>query len=159
MKHTEQDAKRILEKEQLLKLNQNQPGLRQVLYYYNGLKEKPIDIRDESPEGVVFYNLQICYGNQKNVSEGSVEDVIWGFRQSGIPNNITWDGFRTLKKLGYLNFTNDMGVTLFGDPTPQMWYRWTQKYYNLLLKTTEGTQNLLVDDKIKGKDTTVDKVD
>lgn len=160
MKHSEQDAKRILEQEKLLKLQSNRPGLRQVRPFYHGLKEPPMDFAQESPAGVVFYNLQICYQNQKNVSEGSVADVIWGFRQSGIPNNITWQGFNDLKKLGYISFTGDLGVPLLGTPNENMWYQWTQKYYNLLLNATDGHETLLeVTDKIKGKDTTVDKVD
>lgn len=160
MKHSEADARKILENEQNLKLQSNKPGLRQVRPFFHGLKEQPIDITQQSPAGVVFFNLQICYDVQKNVSEGSVEDVIWGFRQSGIPNNITWDGFRTLKDLGYITFTDSMGVTLFGDPSPAMWYQWTQKYYGLLLLNPVGpSENLKIVDSIKGQDTTIEKVE
>ena len=151
-------AQKILESEKNLKLRQNLPGLRPVMAHYFGLKERPIDIVDSTPEGVVFFNLQVCYQNQGNVSEGTVEDVIWGFRQSGIPNNVTWDGFRILKKLGYLRFTNDIGVALIGNPTPKMWYQWTPKYFEILLDRAMEKDTLEFDKKIKGEDTTVDKV-
>ena len=157
MKYSAEDAKKILEQENTLTLNSNKKGLRPVRHHYFGVKERPIDIREESPEGVVFFNLQVCYKNQGNVSEGTVEDVIWGFRQSGIPNDITWKGLITLNKLGYINFTNDIGIPLLGEPNPKMWYQWTDKYLNLLLANPSQTE-LEIDDRIKGKDTTIDRV-
>jgi len=158
MQYTEQAAKSILQQEKNLKLQSNLPGLRQVRPFYYGLKESPIDIKQASPAGVVFFNLQVCYSNQKNISEGSIEDVIWGFRQSGLPNNITWQGFLDLHKLGYIRFTNSVGVSLLGTPSEKMWYQWTDKYYSILLLSPEVENDLQIEDKIKGKDTTVEKV-
>lgn len=128
--------------------------------YYNGLKGQPDDIQMDSPAGVVFYNLQICFQNKSNICEGVIEDIIWSFRQSGIPNGVTWQGFRALFKLGYIRFTDARGTILLGGPNEKSWYQWTPKYYNLLLEDTGRKEAPLnIAESIKGKDTTVDKIE
>lgn len=160
MKHSVEDAQRILSKGEILKVGQPpQPGSRCVRLNYYGLKDNPADIRMDTPAGVVFYNLQLCYKTSKNICEASIEDVIWGFRQSGIPNDITWQGFRALAKAGYINFTNDKNIVLLGGITEKSWYSWTDKYYKLLLSGPEKTVEVKIDDTIKGKDTTYEKID
>ncbi len=120
------------------------PGLRLILNYYNGLREHPQDIRMDSPEGVVFYNLNLCYKNQNSVSEGTIGDIIWGFRQSGIPVSVVRDGLMALKKLGYLNWTGDGhpsgGMLMLGDPKETYWIRWTDKFHKLLLPKGEAVE-------------------
>jgi len=72
---------------------------------YHGLKTWPEDIRRDSPEGVVFSNLNICYKNMGNVCESLIGNILWGFRQSGIPSNVAYDGLKGLIAKGYMCLT------------------------------------------------------
>lgn len=144
--------KELQEMPEKLTLQNYSPKLRVIKPYYNGLSKEPEDIRMDSPAGVVFYNLQICYSNQKNISEGVIEDIIWGFRQSGIPADITWEGLKDLKKKGYIFFHDGTGVAIIGQLTEKLWYRWTSKFFDLLRDQFAPTVNLGIDDKIKPKD-------
>lgn len=157
MKYSANEAENILKAEKALKTHQLS-GLRCTKQFYNGLKYNPEDIKQDSPAGVVFYNLNLCYQHGKNVSEGCVEDVIWGFRQSGIPANIVVDGFTELYRLGYLNFTDPNGTMLLGTFNEKAWYQWTRKFYSLLLEGNQK-QEILISDSIKPEDTTVDKLE
>lgn len=109
-------------------------NLRATRATYFGLKEHPKEFKPESPAGIVFANLNVCYKENNNVSEGIMEDVIWGFAQAGIPRYLTWDGLLALGKFGYLTFTDEQRVLMIGTPAEAMWYRWTPKFYNLLLE-------------------------
>lgn len=45
-----------------------------------------------------------CFEQQKNVKEGLIGDILWGFEQAGIPIQCSIDGLRELHRLGYLKF-------------------------------------------------------
>jgi hypothetical protein len=111
------------------------PGLRILRHYYKGLREHPKDIRMDSPEGVVFYNLNLCYKNQNSVSEGIIGDIIWGFRQSGIPVSVVRDGLVALKNLGYMTWDIN-NMVMLGEPKENYYIRWGNKFLELLL--TQG---------------------
>ena len=152
--YTAQDAERIIKNEQDL-TNLKPQGLRTVKHSYHGLKIQPEDFQQESPAGVLFYNLQLCYQHQKNVSEGMIGDVIWGFRQSGIPGNIVMDGFTELYRLGYLGFTDPNGIQLLGTFNDKAWYKWSQKFFSLL-EDKDVPAEVTIVDSIKPEDKTVD---
>lgn len=154
-KYTAADAERIIKAEKDL-ANLAPQGLRTVVPTYTGLKVQPQDFPQESPAGVLFYNLQLCYQHQKNVSEGSVGDVIWGFRQSGIPGNIVMDGFAELYRLRYLEFTDEFGIKLLGTFNEKSWYQWTRKFLDLLLDAKDVASKTTIVDSIKPEDKTVD---
>lgn len=117
-------------------------GVRTVRTKYYGLKKAPSEFRFETNAGIVFYYLNRCYGNQENICEGVVEDVMWGFLQEGIPKRNTYQGFQELKKHGYMNFTDKNRIVVFSDDIHELWYKWTQKFYDLLIddakKIAEG---------------------
>jgi hypothetical protein len=150
--------KQLQEMPDKMKLQNNSPRLRVVVPYYNGITTSPPEIPQDSPGGVVFFNLQLCYQNQQNVSEGILEDVIWGFRQSGIPADITWEGFKTLKKFGYIFFHDGTGTAIIGDPNEKLWYRWTLKYIDLLRGRHETNESLKIEEHIKPVDTNWEKI-
>jgi hypothetical protein len=158
-KYSAVDAERIIQAEKDIQQQSLKPqGLRIVKHSFTGLKANPDDFSQESPAGVVFYNLQICYQNGGNVSEGSVGDVIWGFRQSGIPGNIVMDGFTELYRLGYLDFTDPNGIQLLGSFNEKAWYKWSPKYFGLLQDANQKS-DVLISDSIKPEDTTVEKLE
>ena len=161
-KHSDADAKRILEAEKPFRQTLSQPGLRVTKNHYFGIKEWPEQIGRDTPAGIVFANLNLCFKNSGNVSEGSIEDIIWGFRQSGIPNQITFKGFKELKELGFMDFTDELGVVIVGEPSAQrvdsIWYKWSNKFYQNLLDKPEKEPTAM-DTNINAVDTTVDALE
>ena len=158
MKHTVDQAREILKNEQVLKTSAPvENTLRTVRNNFHGIKSWPKEFQQASPAGVVFGNLLLCYSHQKNISEGILKDVVWGFRQSGIPHNITLDGFSDLYKYGYLIFTDEVGVQHLGSFNENSWYKWTPKFFELLLESGNGS--ITLDNIILPKDTTVDKLE
>jgi len=133
-------------------LQDNEPRLRIMKPFYNGLLSYPSEIGENTAAHVVFYNLQQCYEQTGNVSEGIVEDVIWGFRQAGIPGSVTWKGINDLKKLGFIYFHDGTGRVLFGDATEKMWFRWSLKFLDILAGVNGPKVLLDKDKKIEAKD-------
>jgi hypothetical protein len=154
---TPEEAARILKEETVIEVDTSQEmPLKVVQPYFFGLKVAPDDIRQDTPAGVVFYTLCMCYMNQGNVSEGQVADVMYGFAQSGIPRNVTLDGFRDLQKLNYMNANSPEGTYIFGDLQPELYYKWTQKFFELCARTKEEATEVA---EVKVEDTTVNKLE
>jgi hypothetical protein len=133
-------------------LNTVGPRLKVMKPFYHGLISLPEEIKENTAAYVVFYNLQQCYEQSGNVSEGIVEDVIWGFRQAGIPANTTWKGINDLKKLGFMYFHDGTGRVVLGDATEKVWYKWTLKFLDLLAGLQGPAIKLTKDERIAGKD-------
>lgn len=118
--------------DQKLEIKNEGPRLKVVRPYYNGLITYPTEIEKNTSAHVVFYNLLQCYEQCGNLSEGIVEDLIWGFRQADIPATITWDGLNNLKKLGFMFFHDGTGRVILGNVSEKLWFRWTLKFIDLL---------------------------
>lgn len=157
MKITPEEAARILKEETVIEIDTTKEmPLKIVQHYFFGLKKAPDDIKQDTPAGVVFYTLCMCYMNQGNVSEGQVADVMYGFAQSGIPRNITLDGFRELQKLKYINANAPDGTYVFGELSPDLYYKWTQKFFELCARTREEATEVA---DVNVEDTTVNKLE
>lgn len=154
-KYSAEQAGQILQQEKEINFNLQEEPLRTVQRFFNGIVGLPEGVQEDSPAGVVFLNLCVCYQNQGNVSEGLVNDIIYGFAQSGIPKYITIDGFKELQKLNVVEATDRLGTHLFGDITPASYFKWTRKFFGCLIP--HGEKKVLVDEK-RFKDTTVDKL-
>ena len=63
-------------------------------------KEIPTNIAPEAQ--IVLHCLFSCFDRQKSVQEGILEDLIWGFEQSGTHRVCTITGLKELLKLGYI---------------------------------------------------------
>lgn len=136
-------AQQILSKEKDLKIaSQVADDLRVIKSNYFGIRYMPEDIRTDSPEGVVFYILNVCFFNAGNVSEGVVKNVVWGFRQSGIPGAIVWDGMKNLAAKGYIIWTDKAGTQILGDINENYWYKFTPKFTNTLAENTKESVNV-----------------
>jgi hypothetical protein len=53
---------------------------------------------------LVLQALFSCFEKQKNLSEGLVGDLMWGFGQAGIPSELTLNGLKQLKTHGFIKF-------------------------------------------------------
>lgn len=158
MKITPEEAARILKEEHVIEVDTSREmPLRVVCPYFYGFKKKPEDIDPNTPEGVVFFNLAVCYKNQGNVSEGQIADVMYGFAQSGIPKNITMDGLNKLRELKYINPNTPEGHFVFASEfKPSLYYKWTQKFFDLLAKNPKEAEEEV---STEIKDTTVNKLE
>lgn len=157
MKISAAEAKRILKEEHVITIDtSSKHDLRVIKDFFYGLKYAPNEFDENSPAGVVFFNLCVCYQNAGSVGEGQIGNIIWGFRQSGIPGEVTFDGFKELKKHKYIDFITPTGEYIFGDPTEQMFFRWTQKFFDMLI-TDPKTEKIDME-RVETEDTTWDKV-
>ena len=148
-KYSKEKAQAILESESPLNAgNKNQ--LRTVLPYYWGLKEWPLDIGRDTPAGVVFGNLHICFLNAKNVSEGVLGDFVGGFKISGIPERITMDGIKDLVAKDYLTLRDVQGTNYTGNilPTVPVKVGYTKKFLGLLLDKSGDGAEVGVEEKV-----------
>ena len=138
--------------DQRLEVYNSAPRLKVVKPFYNGLNSYPSELEKNTSAHVVFYNLQQCYEQVGNVSEGVVEDIIWGFRQAGIPAAVTWDGLNQLKKLGFVYFHDGTGRVILGDVSDKLWFRWSLKYIDLLRGKFDEKKLLSKDERVDPKD-------
>lgn len=109
---------------------------------FPGIKQMPEDIKEGTPEFLIFNMLIQCYMQKKCIMAGSIEDVAWGFRQAGIPTYVTQDGLQNLKDKGYLFFTDawERNIESLGIKSlspKQAYYAWTNKFYGLLSENKE----------------------
>lgn len=138
--------------DQRLNIYNKEPRLKVVRPFFNGLISYPEELERNTAAHVVFYNLQQCYEQVGNVSEGIIEDLIWGFRQASIPAYITWEGLNNLKKLGFLYCHDGTGRVIFGDATEKLWFRWTLKYIDILRGKCDPKIPLKKDERVDPKD-------
>ena len=104
---------------------------------FYGYKAHPPEFPAKSPEGFVFALLGTIYMKAGDVRESSLKEVIFGFQQCGLSPQLVMDGFKALKAHGYAYFTDDQGRMLFGDPTPDMWFKFTPRFLELVMTTPE----------------------
>ena len=149
-------ARKVLQSEKELRVVKPKHDLRTVKQNFYGLKYSPKEFNENTPAGVVFFNLMVCYDRAKNVSEGQIGDIIWAFKQSGIPGPITFDGFKELKKHKYLDFITPTGELILGDPDEDVFFRWTDKFFNMLLE--EESKESAAINRVETEATTWDKV-
>jgi hypothetical protein len=114
--------------DQRLEVYNKEPRLKVVKPFYNGLNTYPPEIVQNTAAHVVFYNLQQCYEQVGNISEGIIEDLVWGFRQAGIPANI------------------------LGDATDKLWFRWSLKFIDLLRGKFDAPKLLSKDERVEPND-------
>lgn len=152
MRHSVTDEELKKKLDHRLKTYGSEPRLKIVNPFFNGLNSYPIQIGKNTSAHVVFYNLMKCYDQAGNVSEGVVEDLVWGLRQAGIPANITWKGLNQLKSLGYLCFDDGEGRVIIGTVSDKVWFRWTLKFLDLLVGKHEQKKPLPVDAKVNPED-------
>lgn len=160
IKISPQEAARILREEKVLTIETplDEQPTRVVLKKFLGLKQPPSDISQDSVEGVVFFNLLLCYSNNGDVSEGQISDVMYGFAQSGIPRNVTLDGFKKLYTLKYITCTDLLNIPVLCEPVPDLFYKWTPKFFELLLDESSKEKEIELPD-LAPEDTTVDQLE
>jgi hypothetical protein len=83
--------------------------LRTIKPFVQAIKSVPTTIPPEAQ--IVLHALLACFEKQKNIKEGVIKDLIWGFSQSGIPDGCTALGLKQLDNLGYIKIqAPDMSI-------------------------------------------------
>ena len=119
-----------------LLINPNKQPLRVILPSYQGITHVPSDITagGNTPELMVFIELNKCFQTQNCVAEGLLGDVIWGLEQCGYANKYVASGLAKLKELGYIQYTDGRSTLihdLFFDPNKPIWIKYTKKFTDL----------------------------
>jgi hypothetical protein len=102
---------------------------------YRGPKEIPADIGQNGVAALVFIGLLNCFKKARDVKEGELKDIIWGFVQCGNEDRAVAAGITALRGMGYLYYTDPLGNKISEhnyDPSKKIWVRYSPKFLNLL---------------------------
>lgn len=103
-----------------------------------GVKQVPADLGQNDVAALVFMALVECFKKAKNIAEGELKDLIWGFEQCGHDPRAVAAGLTALRKLGYIYYTDPVGNKIAEhnfDPKKAIWVRYADKLVNLFAET------------------------
>ena len=82
---------------------ENKPQeLRRLRSFFSASKQIPSTLKPEAQ--IVLQSLLSCFERQRNVQEGQLADLVWGFEQVGVPGPATVMGLKYLEAAGYVKF-------------------------------------------------------
>ena len=119
--------------------------------HFFGLRQMPDGVEVNSLAGIVFFNLAQCFALADNIEEGPIENVMHGFKISGISPATVMDGFIDLYRQSYVEFVDVYGTALLGTVNEKAWYKLTPRFFHCVAKTKEQA---LKNDKDIGKNKT-----
>lgn len=106
--------------------------LKKLRTYFGLINSVPADLPAEAQ--LVLRGLFDCFDKAANVSEGIVEELMWGFEQAGFPRKLTAHGLVFLEKAGYVKFqTRDNVFVRFQDARlKDSWIRYQPKLLEMV---------------------------
>ena len=120
-----------------LLLDPTKEPLSVVQAYYSGITHVPVDLAlGNGPDLMVFVELNNCFRKAKQVAEGMLNNVMWGFEQCGYDPRHVAAGLTELRKKGYLLYTDERRVPIYEfdfDPSKPVWIRYTKKFTDLFI--------------------------
>jgi hypothetical protein len=110
----------------------NPQPLKQIRPFVLAVSAIPSTLPPEAQ--ITLQNLLSCFEKQKNVSEGLIGDLMWGFAQCGTPVNCTYEGLKQLAKEGYLKFQakDNSWVDIESEQADGAWVRYQRKLLDLV---------------------------
>lgn len=115
--------------------------LKPIIKPYKGLKRIPAELGDGGPACFVFIELNKCFQKQGYVAEGLLGNVIWGFEQCGYDARRVAQGLTSLRKLGYIYYSDESGGTITEtdfNPKKPIWVRYQEKMTDLFIKEIQA---------------------
>lgn len=112
---------------------ENKPQLlRKIKPYSQTGATVPVLIKPEAQ--VVMHALFSCFDRQKEVREGLVGDLLWGFEQCGIPAGCSAVGLMELNNQGYLKFQapDNTYINFQSDQIGKAWIRYQKKLLDMI---------------------------
>jgi hypothetical protein len=101
---------------------------------FTAVKEVPAEIGQNGVAALVFVDLVECFKKAGHISEGKLNDLIWGFEQCGRDPRAVAAGLTKLRELGYIYYTDPTGTRITEhnfDPKKAIWVRYSDKMVNL----------------------------
>lgn len=82
----------------------------------------------------IMASLFGIFEDKKSVEEGLVGDMIWGFKQGGIPPEATYTALGEMEKFGYVKFQapDNTFVTLNSDRIGSAWIKYQPKLLDMI---------------------------
>jgi hypothetical protein len=121
-----------------LLLDPSKEPLSVVRTSYSGITHVPTELAvGNGPDLMVFVELNNCFKKQGQVCEGMLANVMWGFEQVGYDPKHVAAGLTSLRKKGYIAYTDGNRVPISDydfDPKKTIWIRYTQKFLDLLIE-------------------------
>ena len=128
--------------------NSKKEPLNTVIKPYQGLKRIPPELNDGGPACFVFYGLTQCFQRQKEVSEGLLANIIWGFGECGYDQRHVAAGLSALNKLGYIFYSSEQrGSAILEtnfDPKKPIWIRYTNKMIDLFYREGKNANGIIL---------------
>ena len=111
--------------------NNPQPLLK-IRPYYETSKEVPGALAPEAQ--LVLHALLSCFEKQKDVQEGLIGDLVWGFEQAGIPKEASVIGLDRLAVAGYVKFQapDNTFIDFSADAISKAWVRYQPKLLDMV---------------------------
>lgn len=83
---------------------------------------------------IVLQAIFACFERQKDVKEGKLKDMVWGFEQCGFAPRLTLDGIVLLIKAGYLKLQapDNTDIDLTSSKVDEAWVRYEKKLLDLV---------------------------
>jgi hypothetical protein len=120
--------------------NSKKEPLNVIIKPYQGLKRIPQEVNNGGVECLVFYGLAQCFQKHKEVCEGLLANIIWGFEQCGYDPKYVARGLTRLRELDFIFYSSEqrgapISETNF-DPKKPIWIRYTPKMIDLFYRGT-----------------------
>lgn len=107
--------------------------LKIVRSFYAMTKSIPSTLKPEAQ--IILQALFDCFERQKEVKEGQLSDLVWGFEQAGIQGPLTVMGIKYLFEAGYIKLQgpdNQFYKELTKENVAVLWVRYQPKLLELV---------------------------
>lgn len=112
--------------------------LKVILTPYHGITHVPSELGNSDVTTFVFIELNRCFQKAGFVAEGMLANIIWGFEQCGYGPNHVAGGLSQLRKLGYIQYTDERNNPIYEtnfDPKKPVWIRYAPKFTELFIRS------------------------
>jgi len=127
--------------------NSKKEPLNVIIKPYQGLKRIPQEVNNGGVECLVFYGLAQCFQKHKEVCEGLLSNIIWGFGECGYDAKYVAQGLTKLRELGYIFYSSEQrgaAVSEYNfDPLKPIWIRYTPKMIDLFYREANANGIIL----------------
>ena len=113
--------------------------LKLILSPYRGITHVPSDL--EGTALMVFIELNKCFDEKKHVSEGLLNNVIWGLELAKYDPRHVASGLTALRQKGYIYYSDANGQKIAEhnfDPKVPLWIRYDKKFTDLFIKNSSS---------------------
>ena len=118
-----------------LLIDSNREPLKCILSPYRGLTHVPSEL--DGTALMVFIELNKCFEEKKQVSEGLLNNVMWGLELAGYDPRHVASGLSELRRKSYIYYSDAQGQKISDqtfDKKVPLWIRYDKKFTSLFIK-------------------------